>query len=203
MWPTLIGLVLATVGCADHAPAAPLNDATPAITTIPAGGPVADDTGDGTLPPVAPAGTLAIAPAPALQQARYHHAAALVTVAYGPTWVLVSGGENGTGGALAHAERFDTATGLWSDAGTAGAPSARTRHSATSLGNGTVLLAGGHTGGNGPALATAEIYVAADDEFRLIASMTVPRTGHTATRLPDGRVLITGGYDASGLALTS
>jgi hypothetical protein len=72
---------------------------------------------------------------------------------------------------------------------------ARTVHTATLLGNGKVLIAGGGCA-NG-ILATAELYDPATGTFAVTGSMTVPRTNHTATLLPNGQVLIAGGENVT------
>ena len=68
---------------------------------------------------------------------------------------------------------------------------ARCGHSATPLGDGTILFVGGN---NDQDLASAEIYDPIRREFQEIAPMAGPRIGFSATRLPDGRVLIAGGW---------
>jgi N-acetylneuraminic acid mutarotase len=62
------------------------------------------------------------------------------------------------------------------------------------LDDGGVLV----TGGQIPAVASAERYDPASTQWTLVASMTTARRGHTATRLADGRVLITGGLTCCG-----
>jgi len=68
----------------------------------------------------------------------------------------------------------------------------RDRATATLLGTGQVLVAGGHAE-NGDSLLSAELYDAATNSFRATAMMT-PRGDQTATALPDGRILLVGGY---------
>ena len=85
------------------------------------------------------------------------------------------------------------------------ADAARSRHTATLLGDGRVLVAGGTDGTT--ALATAQIYDPATGTWALTAAMRQARFGHTATALADGRVLVVGGTgtrpDASTGALVS
>jgi hypothetical protein len=65
---------------------------------------------------------------------------------------------------------------------------ARSRHTATLLNNGKVLITGGGR------LASAELYDPATETFTPTGDMTTPRWLHTATLLSDGKVLIAGGY---------
>jgi hypothetical protein len=73
--------------------------------------------------------------------------------------------------------------------------SARYFHTATALGNGKVLIAGGVgpvTGGFGTT-NNAELFDPATGTFTSTSGMTSPRDSHTATLLPNGKVLIAGG----------
>jgi hypothetical protein len=80
---------------------------------------------------------------------------------------------------------------------------ARRFHTATLLGNGKVLVAGGEDAGS-TAFASAELYDPASGTFSATGSMTVRRAGHTATLLSSGKVLITGGTsDSTEVALAS
>lgn len=68
----------------------------------------------------------------------------------------------------------------------------RYAHTATLLGDGRVLIAGGMEERNRSA-ASAEVYYPATSLFTETGSMKNKRVGHSATLLRDGRVLITGG----------
>ena len=69
---------------------------------------------------------------------------------------------------------------------------ARSRHTATLLPNGKVLVAGGN---NGPALSGAELYDPATGTWTATGSMGTARSRHTATLLPNGKVLVAGGFN--------
>jgi len=75
---------------------------------------------------------------------------------------------------------------------------ARAYDTATLLGNGKVLIAGGTTG-DGSDLSTAELYDPATGKFTPTGSMNVARACLTATLLKDSRVLMAGG-DREGAA---
>ena len=90
--------------------------------------------------------------------------------------VLVTGGFNATGD-LATAEIFDPATAQFTRIAAMNAP--HSRHTATALPNGDVLIAGD----------SAEIF----DGSHFVSLGAFPRRSHTATLLRDGRVLLAGG----------
>ena len=71
----------------------------------------------------------------------------------------------------------------------------RSKHTATLLPDGTVLVAGGLTGslGNIVATASAEIYNPNTTSWSLSNSMSAPRSRFTATLLLNGTVLVAGG----------
>src|SRR5439155_2820964 len=102
--------------------------------------------------------------------------------------VLIAGG-TGASGALSSAEIFDPAN---ADAGfqmvASPMTSARTGHTATLLNNGSVLIAGGESGG------TAEIFDPTTQSFTpTLWNLQVARSGHTATWFTDNSVLLAGG----------
>ncbi len=84
------------------------------------------------------------------------------------------------------------------------------RHTATLLGDGTVLVAGGLTvGEDGSPIdpstpgRNAWLYVSSEVGLVSLPELVAARAGHTATPLLDGSVLIAGGFDAAGHALAS
>jgi hypothetical protein len=108
--------------------------------------------------------------------------------------VLFTGGTPDNG-QYAGAELYDPVTGKFSATGPMSV--ARMEETATLLGDGTVLIAGGQVcPGNGtcPALASAEIYDPAAGTFSTPGNMLAARCCHGAPLLPDGTVLIAGGF---------
>ena len=67
----------------------------------------------------------------------------------------------------------------------------RTGHTATLLGSGQVLVAGG--GSNSGITATAELYTPSTKVFSYTGNLSTARGLHTATLLNNGQVLIVGG----------
>jgi hypothetical protein len=111
--------------------------------------------------------------------------------------VLVSGGFNEDINFLsAAAEFYDLHTKDF--VRTASMTKPRFGHTSTTLGDGTILIAGsfGLQPGDIPYDSSAEIYDPATGTFSGTGDMTSGRGGHTATLLLDGRVLIAG--SASG-----
>src|SRR5215510_1197014 len=108
--------------------------------------------------------------------------------------VLFAGGAFEGVLASSGAELYDPASGSFRPTGNM--TTGRYYHTATSLPDGTVLIAGGE--GNpysNPAATTgAEIYDPATGAFSRTGDMTTEHIYHKATLLLDGRVLLTGGY---------
>jgi Galactose oxidase, central domain len=73
----------------------------------------------------------------------------------------------------------------------------RAAHTATTLIDGRVLVAGGFTT-QGSARG-AEVFDPASGRYAALPPMVQTRHSHTATRLPDGRVLLAGGYTEGGV----
>src|SRR5919202_951469 len=95
-------------------------------------------------------------------------------------------------------ERYDPATGRWTQAAPMQTP--RAFHTATPLRDGRVLVAGGDiVGGRVPETpSTAEIFDPATGAWTPVAPRVVARVGHAAALLPDGRVLVSGGGGPAG-----
>ncbi|HEX9096406.1 MAG TPA: kelch repeat-containing protein [Candidatus Dormibacteraeota bacterium] len=106
--------------------------------------------------------------------------------------VLVAGGTDGRGTALAKAELYDPKTNRWVSAGTM--TTTRLDHTATLLRNGKVLVVGGlDTSIPSNTLASSEFYDPNTNRWSPAASMRASRARQSATALLDGRVLVVGG----------
>ena len=102
------------------------------------------------------------------------------------------------------AELFDPATGQWSNTGALNA--ARVGHTAISLANGEVLVAGGYTitpPGPGGDIKKAERYEASGALWRDTSDLNTARSSHTSTLLPNGNVLVAGGVNTGGILSSS
>jgi len=122
---------------------------------------------------------------------RYHTATLLpngkVLIAGGFLDMLTISGGN----SIAAAELYDPASGTWTKTGSLANP--RRHHTATSLPNGKVLVAGGDGYPSSGALASAELYDPATGTWSPTGNLATARNNHTATSLPDGRVLVAAG----------
>jgi N-acetylneuraminic acid mutarotase len=120
--------------------------------------------------------------------------------------VLIAGGYGLTSDdgfvPLESAELYDPTTASFSPANTS-MVEARAGHTATTLADGRILLAGGY-GRDYVASNTAEIYDPATGKFTATGNLNDGRYGHTATLLRNGTVLIAGGSSSiTGNALAS
>lgn len=95
---------------------------------------------------------------------------------------------------LSSAELYDPSTGKFTLTGSMHAERCgyiAPGFTATLLGNGQVLIAGGSNSSG--LVSTAELYDPSTGTFNLTGSLNTPRFGHTATLLPSGEVLIAAG----------
>jgi len=128
--------------------------------------------------------------------ARKNHTAVLLTTGPNSGKVLVAGGINESA-ILSAAELYDPGAGTF--AATGSMALARYDHTATVLGDGTVLTVGG-VGSN----ATVDLYDPVGGTFGATGGLQIPRYSHQATLLKDGStVLVTGGVPIPGPAPTA
>ena len=123
--------------------------------------------------------------------------------------VLIAGGVFYTGtppynlvaNYLASSELYDPTTGTFTLTGSL--HTARSSNTATVLGNGNVLLAGGqNNGANAGYLASAELYNPSTGKFTVTGSLNTARILHKAHLLASGEVLIVAGNHFGSLAST-
>jgi hypothetical protein len=79
---------------------------------------------------------------------------------------------------------------------------ARAGHTATTLPNFTVLIAGGRQE-HGVILASTEVYDPNTEKFTKAGKMSVPRAGHIAAVLEDAKIIMAGGITQGGAVLAS
>jgi N-acetylneuraminic acid mutarotase len=133
-------------------------------------------------------------PTGSLNVARAGHQATLLVDGH----VLVTGGYDASGNAVAQAELFDPGSGTWTLTGRN--VFGRLEHTATLLQDGRVLVAGGVGALSACTPAgTAELYDPLTGSWSVTSSLLAPATsGAIAVRLLDGRVLVSGGGNRCG-----
>jgi hypothetical protein len=104
-------------------------------------------------------------------------------------WVGMADLSTGTGSSVA--EIYDEGTGIFTATGPLA--SGRYWHSATLLGSGAVLVAGGFASTAGPTLGDAELYDPDAGTFGPAGTLVKARGGHQAVLLGSGDVLVAGG----------
>jgi RHS repeat-associated protein len=132
-----------------------------------------------------------------LRNARSAHTATLLP----DGTVFVFGGIGADGRAVTQAEFFDSETSSFILPPSSLDLSPRSRHTATLLTDGGVLIAGGLSA-DGTALDRAELWNFSNGKSVLLNTrLNAPRYNHTATLLADGKVLLAGGFDKDGAPL--
>lgn len=138
-----------------------------------------------------------------LSTARFQHTASLLvgppcTAASPPAYcgkVIVTGGAGASFNDLPQSELYDPSSGTWSTGGSLN--KTRRQHTATTLPNGEVLVAGGEDPGSptsGPrTISSAELYNPAIDAWSFTGSMVTARYLHAAVQLNNSAVLSVGG----------
>ena len=129
--------------------------------------------------------------------AHAHAFAAGATLANGDVMVI-SGYDGGASLLTPAVDVYSASGGTWSSAPDLPGGAGRYAMTATTLGDGTVLVAGGDNGApdSTAALSAAVIYSPATG-WTAATSMQAPRFDHAAQLLADGRVLVAGGCDGS------
>lgn len=137
-------------------------------------------------------------PTASLGQARAAGTATLLTSGPNAGKVLVAGGTSVNSTNTAEIYDPATGTGVWANS----MAQARYFHTATTLSDGRILIAGGALNGASGGIAQAELYDPVAGTFTSAGTMVTGRFLHTATLLANGTVLVTGGQ-AGGTLLAS
>ena len=112
--------------------------------------------------------------------------------------VLVTGGDDIAGNALASCELYDPATAAWSYAAPMLTP--LERHTSNELPDGRIVIIGGNTNTiyQNTVTANVEIYDPSTDTWVLDGSLQVGRQNHTSTLLNDSLILVSAGLTNNG-----
>ncbi|CAF1539251.1 unnamed protein product, partial [Adineta steineri] len=98
------------------------------------------------------------------------------------------------GAILNSAELYNPTTGTWTTTGSMNV--ARYHHTASTLTNGLVLVAGGQNSDGD--VNSAELYNPSTGTWTTTESMSIARKYHTASTLANGSVLVAGGWNSGG-----
>jgi N-acetylneuraminic acid mutarotase len=100
---------------------------------------------------------------------------------------------------LSNAAIYNPTTNAWT--AVAPMPTAKSKHAAVTLDDGTVFVCGGDTGAS-PSAETneAHIYSPTSDTWTAVASMPGTRSRHAAAKLSDGKVFVCGGFQTASSA---
>jgi hypothetical protein len=124
-----------------------------------------------------------------------------VLVAGGADLILDQTGADPVDPALATAEIYDPATGIWTPTGSMNQP--RQVHTATLLPGGKVLVAGGVSYFGGVFPTSAELYDPATGKWLPTLPLVSGHRDHIAALLPGGKVLLAGGFNTSDTGPTT
>ena len=151
-----------------------------------------DFDGPNTVAPLYFAPTSFFAPTAGTPAARYHPAGAALS----DGTVVIVGGQDGEGNALASVELFVPGAATFSPI--SNHTVARKRAEAALLPDVGLLIVGGLVDGDDGPAAAAEVFLEAQRQFVTIADpRLVGLTGHQVVTLPDGRALVTGGVSGT------
>jgi N-acetylneuraminic acid mutarotase len=110
-----------------------------------------------------------------------------------PVGMFVIGGETPSG-VTGNIERYKAPTRTWQSVATLSTP--RSRHTATVLNDGRILIAGGTDGAT--VIPEAEIYDPSSNTVSPAGRLNAARTSHSAVLLDNGEVLVIGGSGSNG-----